>query len=194
MSWGVKPAALVGHSMGENTAACLAGVMSFEDCVGLVHLRGALFDTVPAGGMLSVPMAAEDLVPLLGDDLDVASVNAPELSVASGPQAALDALAGAAAPSGVECQRIPIDIAAHSRMLEPILGRFGAYLRSIRLDPAGDPVRLQPHRPLHHRRRGDRSRLLGRPPARHGALRRLHLDARRRRRTASTSRSAPARR
>ena len=95
MSWGVKPAALVGHSIGENTAACLAGVMSFEDCVGLVHLRGALFDTVPAGGMLSVPMAAEELRPLLGDELDVAGVNAPGLSVASGPQAALDALAGA---------------------------------------------------------------------------------------------------
>jgi acyl transferase domain-containing protein len=50
ISWGVKPAALVGHSMGENTAACVAGIMSFEDCIGLVHLRGTLFDTVPAGG------------------------------------------------------------------------------------------------------------------------------------------------
>ena len=139
MSWGVKPAALVGHSMGENTAACLAGVMSFEDCVGLVHLRGALFDTVPAGGMLSVPMAAEDLIPLLDDDLDVASVNAPGLSVASGPQAALDVLQARLIADGVECQRIPIDIAAHSRMLEPILGRFGAYLRSIRLAPPTIP-------------------------------------------------------
>ncbi|MFO1104483.1 MAG: SDR family NAD(P)-dependent oxidoreductase [Amaricoccus sp.] len=133
ISWGLMPSALVGHSMGENTAACLAGVMSFEDCVGLVHLRGTLFDTVPAGGMLSVPMAAGDLAPLLGDALDLASVNAPALSVASGPQAALDALAERLAREGIECQRIPIDIAAHSRMLEPILDRFGAYLRSIPL-------------------------------------------------------------
>ncbi len=133
MSWGVRPAALVGHSMGENTAACLAGVMSFEDCVGLVHLRGQLFDTVPAGGMLSVPMAAGDLAPLLGAELDLASVNAPELSVASGPRAALDALEETLRARGIECQRIPIDIAAHSRMLDPILERFGAYLRSIEL-------------------------------------------------------------
>ena len=66
MSWGVKPAALVGHSMGENTAACLAGVMSFEDCIGLVLLRGRLFDTVPPGGMLSVPLAADEVRGLLG--------------------------------------------------------------------------------------------------------------------------------
>jgi acyl transferase domain-containing protein len=66
MSWGVRPAALVGHSMGENAAACVAGVMSFEDCIGLVHLRGTLFDEVPKGGMLSVPLAAGDLEPLLG--------------------------------------------------------------------------------------------------------------------------------
>lgn len=139
MSWGVKPGALVGHSMGENTAACLAGVMSFEDCIGLVHLRGQLFDTVPAGGMLSVPLAAGDLAPHLGPDLDIASVNAPELTVASGPQAALDALEARLAAIGVDCQRIPIDIAAHSRMLEPILGRFGDYLRGIRLSAPAIP-------------------------------------------------------
>ena len=46
ISWGVAPKALIGHSMGENTAACLAGVMSFEDCIGLVHLRGQLMDSV----------------------------------------------------------------------------------------------------------------------------------------------------
>jgi acyl transferase domain-containing protein/thioesterase domain-containing protein/acyl carrier protein len=134
MSWGVKPAALIGHSMGENTAACLAGVMSFEDCIGLVHLRGTLFDTVPSGGMLSVPMDAQELRPLLGTDLDLGAVNAPGLSVASGPQEALDALADQLAAMDIQTQRIPIDIAAHSSMLDPILGRFGDYLRSITLN------------------------------------------------------------
>jgi acyl transferase domain-containing protein len=82
-SWGVVPAALVGHSMGENTAACLAGVLSFEDCIGLVHLRGTLFDTVPPGGMLSVPLDAADLT--LPADCDMASVNASGLCVVVRP-------------------------------------------------------------------------------------------------------------
>ncbi|HCQ64034.1 MAG TPA: polyketide synthase [Rhodobacteraceae bacterium] len=139
MSWGVTPSALVGHSMGENTAACLAGVMSFEDCIGLVHLRGKLFDTVPAGGMLSVALSAKALRPLLGDDLDLGAVNAPNLSVATGPQAALDALQKELEAREVDCQRIGIDIAAHSRMLEPILEEFGRYLRSIKLNPPRIP-------------------------------------------------------
>jgi acyl transferase domain-containing protein len=139
ISWGVRPAALIGHSMGENTAACLAGVLSFEDCIGLVHLRGCLFDTVPKGGMLSVALSAEALRPHLGADLDLAAINAPGLSVATGPQAALDRLQAVLTAQDIDCQRIPIDIAAHSRMLEPILGRFGDYLRSIRLSPPQIP-------------------------------------------------------
>ncbi|MBE2275282.1 MAG: SDR family NAD(P)-dependent oxidoreductase [Rhodobacteraceae bacterium] len=139
-SWGVSPTALVGHSMGENTAAALAGVMGFEDCIGLVHLRGRLFDSVPAGGMLSVPMAEADLRPRLTGDLDLASVNAPGLCVVSGPDAALKTLAGTLAAEGVETQRIAIDIAAHSRMLEPILKAFGDYLHSIPLNPPRLPI------------------------------------------------------
>lgn len=139
MSWGVAPTALIGHSMGENTAACVAGVMSFEDCIGLVHLRGTLFDTVPAGGMLSVALPADRLEPLLGDHLDLGAVNAPELSVATGAQNYLDALEKQLAEKDIDCQRIPINIAAHSRMLEPILKDFGDYLRSITLSPPKIP-------------------------------------------------------
>ena len=134
MAWGVKPSVLVGHSMGENTAACLAGVISFEDCIGLVLLRGQLFDTVPAGGMLSVGLSLTDLQPMLGDDLDIASLNAPELTAVSGPQSALDKLEQKLQKQEISCQRIAIDIAAHSRMLEPILKKFGDFLRAIKLN------------------------------------------------------------
>ncbi len=140
MSWGVRPAALIGHSMGENAAACLAGVLSFADAIDLVLLRGRLFDTVPPGGMLSVPLPEEALRPRLGADLDLASVNAPGLCVVSGPDAALDRLAAELAAEGVEAGRIAIDIAAHSRMLEPILEDFGAFLRRIALAPPQIPV------------------------------------------------------
>lgn len=139
MAWGVVPKVLVGHSMGENTAACLAGVMRFEDCIGLVHLRGQLFDTVPEGGMLSVSLPADELRGYLGEDLDLAGVNAPGLSVASGPEAALVQLQSTLEARDIDCQRIAINIAAHSRMLEPILQRFGDYLRSIKLSPPQIP-------------------------------------------------------
>ena len=139
MSWGVQPSALVGHSMGENTAACLAGVLSFEDCIKLVHLRGQLFDTVPAGGMLSVPMSVQALSPYLGE-LDVASVNAPDLTVVSGPDEDLRALAATLLDHGIETQRIAIDIAAHSRMLDPILDRFRAFLETLTLQAPRWPI------------------------------------------------------
>lgn len=139
-SWGVRPSALVGHSMGENTAAALAGVMGFEDCIRLVHLRGRLFDTVPAGGMLSVPLDEGDLRPWLGEGIDLASVNAPGLCVVSGPDDALARLAARLAAEGVETQRIAIDIAAHSHMVEPILERFGAHLRGMALSAPRLPV------------------------------------------------------
>ncbi|MFK7837225.1 MAG: SDR family NAD(P)-dependent oxidoreductase [Sulfitobacter sp.] len=133
MSWGVQPTAMVGHSMGENVAACLAGVMTFENLIDLVLLRGRLFDEVPAGGMLSISAPLSAIEPLLGDDLDIASINAPELIAVSGPQAALDAMQERLSTAEIECQRIAIDIAAHSRMLEPILDRYRRFLAGLDL-------------------------------------------------------------
>ncbi|SFE45209.1 Acyl transferase domain-containing protein [Sulfitobacter brevis] len=133
LGWGVKPAAMVGHSMGENVAACLAGVMSFENLIDLVLLRGRLFDDVPAGGMLSISASLDRITPLLGADLDIASVNAPELIAVSGPQAALEAMQQRLDEAGIDWQRIAIDIAAHSRMLEPILARYRAFLEGLDL-------------------------------------------------------------
>lgn len=139
MSLGVRPDALVGHSLGENTAACLAGVLSFEDALGLVALRGELFETLPHGGMLSVPVSVEDLTPYLGPDLDLAAVNAPGITVVSGPAAAVEDLARRLVEIGLEARRIPITTAAHSRLVEPILPRFLEYLRSIPLHPPRIP-------------------------------------------------------
>ncbi|UXU76139.1 MULTISPECIES: type I polyketide synthase [unclassified Paracoccus (in: a-proteobacteria)] len=141
ISWGVRPAALIGHSMGENTAACIAGVMSFEDCIGLVRLRGLLMDRVPAGGMLSVPLQPDEFAGELADmQLDLAAVNGPSMSVVSGPDAALRDFAAAMAARDVECQRIAISIAAHSRLLDGVLDEFRAYLASIRLMPPQVPI------------------------------------------------------
>ncbi|MEZ5458842.1 MAG: type I polyketide synthase [Steroidobacteraceae bacterium] len=138
--YGVTPSAVVGHSMGENTAACVAGVFSFEDALGLVLLRGQLMDEVPEGAMLSVSMPAAELKPLLGTELDLATSNSPQLSVASGPAPLIDQLAARLAEKGIDSQRVRINIAAHSRMLDGILGRFRDYLRSIKLGEPKLPI------------------------------------------------------
>ena len=140
MSWGVEPAAMTGHSLGEYTAAVLAGVMDFDACVGLVHLRGSLLDAVDESGMLSVPLPAADVRARIGDALDLAAENAPSLCVVSGRNAALDALAAELAAEDIDCRRIPVDVAGHSRLLDPILPRFGDYLAKIRLSPPMRPV------------------------------------------------------
>ncbi len=142
-SWirrGVTPKALIGHSMGENAAACLAGVLSYQAAVQLVRLRGELFDTVPRGGMLSVPLSEGAVRAILPADLDLASVNAPELSVVSGPEDRLEAFRADLAGRGIDAQVVPIDIAAHSRMLDPILEQFGAFLKTLRLEAPRIPV------------------------------------------------------
>ncbi|MBD9526343.1 type I polyketide synthase [Paracoccus sp. PAR01] len=141
IDWGVKPSALIGHSMGENTAACIAGVMSFEDCIGLVRLRGLLMDRVPAGGMLSVPLEPQDFAAEMSAlGLDLAAVNGPAMSVVSGPDAALDAFAAKMSAREIECQRIAISIAAHSRLLDGVLAEFRDYLASIPLHAPQIPI------------------------------------------------------
>jgi len=86
-SWGVEPTAMIGHSMGEYTAAHLAGVFSLVDALTLVELRGRLFETLPEGAMLSVPLPEAELLPLLPADLSIGVINGPRLCVASGPVA-----------------------------------------------------------------------------------------------------------
>jgi acyl transferase domain-containing protein len=132
-SWGVKPAAMIGHSMGEYTAALFAGVFTLRDALALVALRGRLFEQVPEGSMLSVPLPEAELGALLPAELSIAALNAPGLSVASGPVPAIEALTRDLESRDIECSRIRINVAAHSAMLEPIMEEFGAFFRRVRL-------------------------------------------------------------
>ncbi|MEU9508026.1 beta-ketoacyl synthase N-terminal-like domain-containing protein [Micromonospora sp. NPDC048170] len=119
VSWGVRPAALIGHSIGEFAAAALAGEMADDDMLRLVATRGRLMQDAPEGGMLAVlasPSAlAEHLAGL--DDLDVAARNAPELTVLAGPVAQLAALRERLDAAGVRCRALPAQRAFHSRMM-----------------------------------------------------------------------------
>jgi acyl transferase domain-containing protein/thioesterase domain-containing protein len=140
MSWGIKPAALLGHSLGENSAACVAGVFSYQDALGLVVLRGRLFETLPAGAMLSVELSAEQLQGMLPKDLVIGVHNTPNLCVVSGPPESIATLRTPLQAQEIDCQAIEIDCAAHSPMLEPILQEFGDYLRGIPLHPPSIPL------------------------------------------------------
>lgn len=132
MSFGLAPVSLIGHSMGEYVAACLSGVFSAADGMGLVTRRGRLFETLPEGAMLSVELSEAELRRHLGPELSVAAENAPNLSVASGPVAAIERLERRLEQLGVETQRVHISVAAHSSMLEPILREFAEYCSGIR--------------------------------------------------------------
>nr|WP_070960547.1 type I polyketide synthase [Hyphomonas sp. Mor2] len=130
-SWGLEPDAFIGHSMGEYVAACKAGVFSLEDAITLVMLRGELFECIDQGGMLSVPMSEGDVRALAPDSLDIAAVNAPDLCVASGPRDQIDAFQAKLTQQEIDSTPIRIDVAAHSRMLDPILERFRTACRKI---------------------------------------------------------------
>ena len=130
-SWGLLPAALIGHSAGEYAAACISGVFSMPDAISLVALRGRLFETLPRGAMLSIALPEEQVRPLLGSELSLAAVNGPSLCVASGPVDAIARLESKLVADGIEHARVHIDVAAHSSMLEPILSEFERFCRPI---------------------------------------------------------------
>jgi len=124
LAWGVRPGAMIGHSMGEYTAACLAGVFSLEDAIDIVMCRGRLFETLEPGSMLSVPLSAAALQERLPAELSIAAVNRDEQCVVAGPVEAIQAFADVLTAEGVESRHVHINVAAHSTLVEPILDEF----------------------------------------------------------------------
>jgi amino acid adenylation domain-containing protein len=137
--WGVRPAAMLGHSIGEYVAACLSGVFTLGDALALVAARGRLMQGLPAGAMLAVPRPEEEVRELLGAALSLAAVNGPGFSVVSGPAEAVEALARKLGEEGVDCRRLHTSHAFHSAMMDPILPAFAAEARKVRLAPPRIP-------------------------------------------------------
>jgi len=131
-SWGVQPAAFLGHSLGEYVAACLAGVFPLETALRLVTLRGQLMQSLPPGAMLSVSLSEEDLRPLLDAETEIAAVNAPDRCVATGAPEAIEHLRERLAARGIEARPLPVERAFHSRHVEPILAAFIEEVRRAR--------------------------------------------------------------
>ena len=135
MAWGVKPAAFLGHSIGEYVAACLAGVFTLDDALRLVAARGRLMDALPAGAMLAVPLPEEEIGALLGSALSLAAVNSPKACVVSGPVEAITALHAELAERGLETRLLHTSHAFHSAMMEAALEPFTELVRQIALSP-----------------------------------------------------------
>ncbi|MGE5097630.1 MAG: type I polyketide synthase, partial [Betaproteobacteria bacterium] len=133
MSWGVRPAAMIGHSIGEYAAACLADVIGLDDALRLVAERGRLMSLQAAGAMLAVPLDEAEVATLLGAELSLAAVNAPGLCVVSGPQAAIERLEAQLEARDLVPRRLHTSHAFHSAMMDPALEPFRAACSAVTL-------------------------------------------------------------
>jgi tyrocidine synthetase-3 len=139
MRWGIKPYAMIGHSIGEYIAACLAGVFSLEDALKLVVLRGKLMQRIPGGAMLGLQLPEEEVTPFLNDDLWLAAVNSTALSVVSGTYEAIAALQAKLQEKGYNTRYLHTSHAFHSNMMDPILDEFKEHVKTIRLNKPAIP-------------------------------------------------------
>ncbi|MGZ4107998.1 MAG: alpha/beta fold hydrolase, partial [Tumebacillaceae bacterium] len=139
MTWGVQPQAMMGHSLGEYVAACLAGVMSLPDALKLVAARGQLVQKLPGGSMVAVEGTPEQVQSFLGAGVDLAVVNGPQACVLAGTDERMAALEEEITAAGLRCQRVRTSHAFHSAMLDPILDEFQETVSQIELHPPQIP-------------------------------------------------------
>src|SRR5260370_12409281 len=135
MEWGIHPQAMVGHSLGEYVAACLAEVFSLEDALALVAKRGQMIQALPEGAMLAVSLPAQELHSFLNNNLFLAANNSPSRSVVSGPKDAVSELANQLRQNNIACRPILTSHAFHSSMMDPIIAPFIEEVRKVHLSP-----------------------------------------------------------
>ena len=132
MARGVVPVALIGHSIGELSAAALAGVFALDDAIDLVALRGRLMQAMPEGAMAAVPLSVDALAPFLVGEVSLAAENAPQRCVIAGPESALAAAVAAIERDlGVAPSRLHTSHAFHSAMMEPAADPFMAAVSGV---------------------------------------------------------------
>jgi len=142
-SWlarGARPAALIGHSVGEFVCAVLAGVMPLADAARLVARRGAMMQALPPGRMLSVRLAAARLQAMLPPGVSLAAENAPGACVVAGPAEAIEAFQAELEKEGIVARRLQTSHAFHSAMMDPAVAPFEAEVRRVPLAAPALPI------------------------------------------------------
>jgi acyl transferase domain-containing protein len=138
---GVGPDFVMGHSVGELSAACVAGVLSVEDAVAVVAARGRLMQALPTGGvMVAVAASEEEVLPLVVDGVGIAAVNAPGSVVISGAEAAVRGIADGLARRGRRVHQLAVSHAFHSPLMEPMLDEFARIAAGVSVADAQIPV------------------------------------------------------
>jgi amino acid adenylation domain-containing protein len=140
MHWGITPDAMMGHSIGEFAAGCLAGVFSLEDAVKLVANRGRMMQELPGGSMLSVRAAEEDVLKKLPAGCSIAANNGPQLCVASGPHEAIAKLQAELEKEGITCKLLVTSHAFHSPMMDAIVAPYKKVVESVKLNAPRIPI------------------------------------------------------
>ncbi len=138
-SLGLRPDALLGHSLGEYAAAVAAGVFSREDALSLVAERARLIATLPPGGMLALSLSPREIEELGAGGISLAAVNGPRMSVVGGPEGALAALERALTERGVAWKRLSTRHALHTGEMRPIAAAFAARVAEVRRSPPKIP-------------------------------------------------------
>ncbi|MEP7308966.1 MAG: SDR family NAD(P)-dependent oxidoreductase [Acidobacteriota bacterium] len=133
MRWGLRPSGMLGHSVGEYVAACVAGVFSEDDALALIAARGALMQSLPAGAMLAVPLAEADALRYAGERVSLAVVNGPQACVLSGDFEAIADVESRLADQGLAGRRLATSHAFHSAMMDPILDEFRSRVSTVTL-------------------------------------------------------------
>ncbi len=135
LSWGIQPDALIGYSIGEYVAACVADIITLPDALRLVAKRAKLIQDLPEGAMLAVPLSAVDARPYLQDDVVIAVSNSPKTCVLSGTKEGIAAVMDACQADGIVCRLLETSHAFHSPMMTPIANQLTDLVRTIHLQP-----------------------------------------------------------
>ncbi|MGD1702713.1 SDR family NAD(P)-dependent oxidoreductase [Dapis sp. BLCC M229] len=133
-SWGIKPNVVMGHSVGEYVAACVAGVFSLEEGLKLIAARGRLMQQLPAGGEMVSVMASHSKVRSFLEphkEIAIAAINGPESTVISGNSEGVRAVVSSLESAGIKTKELQVSHAFHSPLMEPMLAEFEAVAKQV---------------------------------------------------------------